>query len=143
MMKRFSVASILTMLVAIALPAIAAGAPQKPRSVTQDYVAGGIDDSTPAGTQGVSVQDTVGGVEFEGGKEARVSISIADLSGQPVAAIVVPEGARSRSICGASEKPIKVIPGAPVKVFLFNGSCGDGQSVVTAGTVTATFGGRS
>lgn len=127
---------------AAALALVAGPAPARPsgaRVHTLEYTGGGLIVGSTRSTA-VRVGDTVGAVEFRGGPERFVSIEIADAHGQPVTGVVVQPDADETQICGATDKPLKIRPYENVTVFLMNGTCGDaGASIVTTGTVTATF----
>ena len=125
-------------LVAAAVPGVAPAAPGG-RTETKDYVAGGVDETAPEGPHGVVVQGVVGGVTFDVGAEKFVRVTVSDKSGAPVRASVV-TGDESVAICGATTAAIPVR--GDVSVYLFNGKCGSGNSFVTTGSITATFGGR-
>ena len=117
----------------LVVPALATAGGRESRVQTLPYVAGGLNQSPePGGTTGIMVQEVVGGVVFDAGSEPYVSVDIQDRSGMPVAAHVV-AGSTATPICGATKRPIKVLPGSEIKVFLMNGNCGGGQSVVTTG----------
>lgn len=125
-----------------AAPGAAAGSPEVRRQ-TLEYVAGGV-SSGPGQTTVVTVGDSIGKVVFRGGPEKLVSIEVADAHGLPVTAIVSQGDERhTHYVCGKSDGPLPIVPYRRVTVFLVNGVCGDaGASVVTTGTVTATFGPR-
>ena len=111
-------------------------------SASQTYVAGGIGHFGDQENTGISVQDTVGAVSFDGVAARSINVSIVDRSGQNVMAVVSQGDSGIAEICGATEKPLKVQPETEIRVWLFNGQCGDGNSVVTTGTVTITSGRR-
>lgn len=139
MKVRLSLAAALT----AAMTAFAAGSvtasPAEPRVQTLEYVGGGVTADAQRTTV-VRVGDKVGAVVFRGGPERFVSIEIADQHGLPVSAIVSQPEQDGTHLCGATGKPIRVKPFEKVTVFLMNGACGGGgASVVTTGTVTATF----
>ena len=67
-----------------------------------------------------------------------VTLEAKDTSGLPVGAKILQDDVRSDLFCGKSDK-LSVNPKLPFKVLLFSGACGAGASVVTEGTVTATF----
>lgn len=109
----------------------------------------------PGGVPGVvagSVTGTrIGSVEFSGGRERFVSVEITDATGLPVAADVVQfsgdqnvstdsSDATTYSICGASERPLRIRRFVKVYVFIYAGPCADGTlAAATTGTVTARF----
>lgn len=68
-----------------------------------------------------------------------VSLEARDASGLPVGAKIVQDDVRSDLFCGKTDRPLIVNPKVPFKVLLFSGACAGGASVVTEGTVTATF----
>lgn len=125
---------------ALFVPAPEAGAGgTRPRTQTLEYVAGGV-SAGPDQTMVVTVGDSVGKVVFRGGPERLVAVEVADTHGLPVTAIVSQGEKTNHYVCGASEEPLPILPYKKVTVFLVNGACGDaGASVVTTGTVTATF----
>jgi hypothetical protein len=109
-------------------------------STTQQYVAGGIADIAPDGNTGFAIGDNVGAVTFEGSAARSVNVKIVDQGGQAIMAVVSQGDKALTEICGATDSPIKVRPSLPIRVWLFNGQCGGGTSLVTTGTVTLTFG---
>lgn len=111
------------------------------RSASAQYAAGGLADG-PDGDVGIMIQGAVGGVVLPGGPERFVSITILDRTGQPVLAQLA-QGKNSLRFCGETPSHVRVTPYEDLKVFLFNGTCGSGNSVVTTGTVSATFGART
>jgi hypothetical protein len=136
--RRRNVAAVLA---AAGLVAAAPGAGARgpaPRTQTLEYTAGGV-SAGPDQTTVVTVGDNVGKVVFRGGPERFVDVEVADVHGMPVTAIVSQGEQTSHYVCGASEKPLPILPYRKVTVFLMNGACGAGASVVTRGTVTATF----
>jgi hypothetical protein len=131
--------AILTTATLFASASVVAAGPAKPRTQTLEYVGGGI-TAGPERTTVVRAGEKVGAVVFRGGPERFVTIEIADGHGLPVTGIVTQPDEDSVHICGATEKPLRVKPYENVTVFLMNGVCGSsGVSVVTTGTVTATF----
>lgn len=115
-----------------------AAAPAEPRVHSLEYAGGGV-TAGPERAIRLRAGDNIGAVVFRGGPERFVSVVIEDLHGLPVTAIVTQPDESGTYICGATEKPLKVRPYEKVTVFLLNGPCGDGVSVATTGTVTATF----
>lgn len=73
--------------------------------------------------------------------ERSVSLRITDaVPGQSIIAFVVqPPRREYKVICGATSKPIPVIPFLPVALVLLDGASDRGPSVVTRGVVRATF----
>ena len=137
---RMGTAMCLAATMLLVVPALATAGGKEPREQSLPYVAGGLNQSPePGGTTGIMVQEVVGGVKFDAGPEPFVTIEIQDRTGMPVAAHVV-AGSSATPICGATKRPINVLPGSEIKVFLMNGSCGEDTSVVTTGDVLATFG---
>ena len=132
-----------TTAIAAAATAVLAGgvvaAPATPRTQTLEYAGGGV-TTGPQRAIVVRAGDNVGAVVFRGGPERFVSVEIADRHGLPVTGIVAQPDEEETHICGATKKPIRITPYENVTVFLMNGTCGpSGASVVTTGTVTATF----
>lgn len=130
---------------ALAVAALVASAPAvgarnpKSRSQTLEYVGGGFTSGNDRSTA-VRVGDNVGAVEFRGGPERFVSIEIVDAHGLPVTGVVTQPNDAGTHICGATPEPIPIRPFRKVTVFLMNGACsGAAASLVTTGTVTATF----
>lgn len=86
-----------------------------------------------------------GGAFAIGGDEQYLSFKITDASGTTVSANVGqdPDGdnqvATVGEFCGKTEEPIKVEPGLDVTVFVEQGTCGGGPSIVTEGTIKATI----
>lgn len=105
------------------------------------------------GVLGISVTGTnVGAVMLPAGPERKVSVEVTDATGLPVSAEVKQRGGdgialssddTSVPFCGATEKPVAVLPNEPVYVFLYAGPCQDGTpAAATTGEVVATFIGR-
>lgn len=70
--------------------------------------------------------------------ERSVTFSIEDASGRP--ALGHFSGTRfDGSFCRSTDQPLKVRPGDTIYVGAMLGPCDDGLSVVTTGTITATF----
>lgn len=137
--RRLNVAAALTAAALVVAAPIAGARGIAPRTQTLEYTAGGV-SAGPDQTTVVTVGDDVGKVVFRGGPERFVEIEVADAHGLPVTAIVSQGEQTSHYVCGSSEKPLPIVPNKKVTVFLVNGLCGDaGASVVTRGTVTATF----
>ncbi|MDQ3952572.1 MAG: hypothetical protein M3279_06385 [Actinomycetota bacterium] len=137
-MRRLPAAAALAAL-ATAVIATSVGAAPEPRAQTLEYVGGGA-TTGPERAVVLRAGDNVGAVVFRGGPERFVSIEIADRHGLQVTGIVRQGEEAGTHVCGATEKPIRVKPYEKVTVFLMNGACGaSGASVVTSGTVTATF----
>lgn len=115
------------------------------RTATRDYNAASLD-----GYGQECVGRNVGCVEFvaqEG--EHYVSVAIDDASGRAVRAWVKRDldgdGAADGEwvgLCRRTEEPIKIRPGAVVRVLLQQGQCGGVESTPTTGTVTAVFSNR-
>ncbi|MDQ3981553.1 MAG: hypothetical protein M3271_02595 [Actinomycetota bacterium] len=108
------------------------------RTQTLEYVGGGI-TTGPERAVYLRAGDNVGATVFRGGPERFVTIEIADRHGLPVTGIVSQPDEESVHICGETDRPLRIKPYENVTVFLMNGACGGGASVVTTGTVTATF----
>ena len=88
----------------------------------------------------------VGGASFmPRAGQRRVSISIVDKSGLPVAARLTQDGPdgfpqTSAEICGTTSDPVKIVPDVAVVIGLMEGPCEDGTpAAATQGTVRATF----
>lgn len=71
--------------------------------------------------------------------EATVSLVIRDKSGLPVKGFVSQGENALGSFCGATTRPIGILPGRTVRVQIFTGACGDDVGVSSNGGVTATF----
>jgi hypothetical protein len=134
-----------TAMAVVAAATLVAGAPAmgarnpKSRSQTLEYVGGGVTAGSDRSTV-LRVGDNVGAVVFRGGPERFVSIEIKDAHGLPVTGIVAQPDESGTHICGATHAPLPIQPFKNVTVFLMNGACrGAVASVVTTGTVTATF----
>lgn len=121
-----------------AAPGSLAAADGGSRTHVAEYVGGGV-TAGPGQSVTLRATDNVGAVVFQGGPERYVSIEIADRHGLPVAGIVEQPERDQAYVCGATERPLRVKPYEKVTVFLMNGACGNGVSLATAGTVTATF----
>jgi hypothetical protein len=137
-MRRTLAASV-ALTVTLGAAAAAAAGTGEARSHTLEYVGGGA--TTGPGREAVlRAGDHVGAVVFRGGPERFVEIEIDDRHGLPVTGVVDQPGEPRVHVCGATDRPLRVKPFENVTVFLMNGACGTGGvSVVTAGTVTATF----
>lgn len=68
-----------------------------------------------------------------------VEFSVTDSSGTPVAAKIEQSETRSPVFCGETDAPLQVDPHQPFTLLLFSGPCGGAGSVVTDGSVSATF----
>lgn len=138
MRKRLPAAVALAVATGGLLGGPAAAGSGEARVHTLEYVGGGL-RLGPTQSAEVRVGDGIGAVSFRGGPERYVSIEVDDAHGQPVAAIVA-QPDEDHHICGATDKPLKIVPYEKVTVFLMNGVCGHaGASAATTGTVTATF----
>ncbi|MGH2756445.1 MAG: hypothetical protein ACRDI3_01510 [Actinomycetota bacterium] len=100
------------------------------------YSAGG---SQSVGTDDPMPLARTADVSFLPAGRRHVRLAIEDESGTRVAAKVVQEAMRSQLFCGSTSKSIAVNPKLPFQVVLFSGACAGSHSVVTDGTVTATF----
>ena len=136
-MRRLPAAAALAAVATAVVTASVVAAPAS-RSQTLEYVGGGITIAPERSVQ-IRAGDNVGAVVFRGGPERFVSVKIADKHGLPVTGIVAQPDEEGTHICGATKKPIRVKPYENVAVYLMNGACASGASVVTTGTVTATF----
>src|SRR4051812_37675603 len=70
-------------------------------SASRTYVAGGIGHFGGQENTGISVQDTVGAVSFDGVASRSINVSIVDRSGQNVMAVVSQGDAGLAEFCGA------------------------------------------
>ena len=111
----------------------------KPRVVMADY---GPDPTgslirVDLGTPGTSIAQ----VPFTPtATERKVSVALADDSGQPVRGRVRQDDSDiSGYFCGKTSAPVRIAAGAEILVELFSGTCGSGAGVATEGTITATF----
>ncbi|HEX2293850.1 MAG TPA: hypothetical protein VHN37_00910 [Actinomycetota bacterium] len=138
--KRLPLAVFVAALATAVLAGSVAARPADSRVQTLEYVGGGV-TVTPGQTVKLRAGDGLGAVVFRGGPERLVSFEIRDAHEQPVTGIVVQPGDEDgRHFCGKTDKAMKVRPYENVTVYLVNGPCGrTGASVVTTGTVTATF----
>ena len=116
------------------------------RTVTRQYNAASLD-----GYGQDCVGDNVGCVEFIAQRGERyVSISIDDSGGQIVRAWLKRDFNADGiidgdwiEVCAETSKPVRVSPGAVVRIQLQRGECGSVESTPTTGTVTAVFSNRA
>lgn len=110
--------------------------------------------ATPGGVADVITGDTVVQNEHYGAAvvatrraERTIEVVLADDAGGPVAAEIAQDadgdGTKESTlgvVCGRTAAPLRLRrPGAPVVVYVLAGSCGNGVSAPTTGTVTATL----
>ena len=74
-----------------------------------------------------------------GSRSRSVSISVADKSGTTLVADAWQGDRFMGEFCGSTSKPLTLHGTKPVAVVLYDGITTTGPSVVTTGTVTATF----
>lgn len=72
-------------------------------------------------------------------REKKVSITIVDDSGRPVAAAVHQGEAELAMICGETEAPLTLVSRRPVHLHIYSGPGCDDVSTPTAGTVEFAF----
>lgn len=101
----------------------------RPYSITRAAVVS-ADDTAWAGTQPETF--------LAGPGDRRVTISLEDQSGQPVAGRVE-VGATTVEFCSQTDKPLRVHRGDQILVSAVFGPCGGGVSAVTEGTIAASF----
>lgn len=133
------------------LPAAAEAKRPKPRTETGEYSTPST-AVTPVHPGGVAVCNQGGVVEGNRGcvdfpvmmHERFLTLEIVDLSGLPVPGFVAQSADISEwiPICGSTDKPLKIIPGAPMTVWTYayrspNLPLCAGSA--TTGTITATF----
>ena len=128
-----------------------AGAKGSGRTATASYTA----PAAGAFGQGFGQCDGENGVGcvlfFTRSTERHVTVSITDMSGQPVYATVVQsktkpggygvvQGTQRGAFCGKTKKPIAITGGQHVAIYLYEGPGPDGcPGVASQGTVKATF----
>jgi len=143
-MKKVLVTAVVVGLIAGSLGAPAMAKKKKKKPVRVERVA----EATYSGSANVVYfpAATFGGAAFAlGGDEQYVSFEITDASGTTISANVGqdPDGdnqvATVGEFCGKTEEPIKVEPGLEVTIFVEQGTCGGGPSIVTEGTIKATI----
>ena len=127
--------------------------PAKPRAITETYQSpagvGAGENSYPFILFETSESEAAGGASFHAAcSEGRMEVTLADKSGLPTRAAVGidPDGAGPAAeqlvaeVCGGTEEPIEIVPGAAVNVYVVGGPCADGTpAAATTGTITATF----
>ena len=128
-------------LAAGAAPATAEQASGKGRTVTYEY-------NLPSSGDGPNFSWTFGGASFDTRKsESSLDLSIEDSSGQTMWVVVYEarkgDDKELGEVCGATERPIDVTPGARIAVRFRSGiptgCAGDPLGQATTGTMTATF----
>lgn len=73
-------------------------------------------------------------------KEAHVSVTITDDSGQPVPArITQNDSDMSGWFCGRTDAPVTIARGLEIEVWVYSGPCDNAVGLGTRGTITATF----
>lgn len=138
----------------VATPSLGCAPSKTARELTAKYVfpsgAGVGEDPYVFTYFGLSESEAVGGAIFRAGcGEGRIEVTLADQTGLPArgAIAVDPDGFGGDApqnfvaeVCGATEGPVDVTPGAEVTVFVLEGPCSDGTPAApTTGTVTATL----
>lgn len=125
----------------LAASAAAAKPVTEPRTVVEEYAGPGVVNWTwPTGTGGGTIQ--ANGIEFETRpSESRVTMSVSDVTGQPVGAYIRqdrPKGERDlfHRFCGSTDKPVRIVGGKSVWVYVV--SCTD-PGVAVQGEVVASF----
>lgn len=116
--------------------------PVKVERVVEAHYTGGF----PISLYGTVAGNTIGGGSFpSSGEEKYVTIEVTDSSGTAISGSVGqdPEGdsttTEKGTFCGATEEPIEIDPGIDVTVYVTQGQCGGGPSIVTEGTIKVTF----
>lgn len=116
-----------------------ATASEKRRTVTASYSgAGGYSMGANQGT----VQLGANWTTFKArGAEKWVSLTVRDLTGEPVLAHVYFQFEGPAAVfCGSTAKPIRIPPSGTISVGAMGGTCENGDvSAPTSGTVEATF----
>lgn len=135
-------------------PSLGCAPSAAPREITKTYVfpsgVGAGEDGYVFGYFELSESETVGGAVFRAScGEGRFEVTLADQTGLPARAVVGvdsdgPAGDAPQNfvaeVCGATEEPLNVTPGAEVTVFVLEGACSDGTpAAATTGTVDLTF----
>jgi hypothetical protein len=102
-------------------------------SITSGFLTGSTQGSIQIGTNWALFTPRAG--------ETHISLSIEDASGRPVLGKVFFVGSdRDTEFCSATDRPLRVRAGDDIYVGAYIGTCADGTvSVVTTGTITATF----
>ena len=143
---------IITVVVSAAIVLGAFGAPAadaakkkaKPRKASATYDAPAIG----AGGAGICFPGTIGCVSFgTASNEHFVEVVVEDSAGTPVFASVTQDtngdnqADTGTDICGASEEPIPIEPGAPITVFIWEGPGASPvcPGVATSGTINISF----
>ena len=75
-----------------------------------------------------------------GASDTSASLQASDATGLPVYVMVTQDMTIVGRFCGATDSPLSIEPGTPLRIFVMAGTCDDGTpSLPTAGTVTATL----
>lgn len=137
-----------------ALPGPSCTPAREAREITETYVApsglAAADESLVVGYFETSESEAIGAAVFRAGcGEDRLELAVTDQSGLPTRALVYddPDGPSGDApqtfvadVCGATDGPVDVTPGAEVAVFVVEGPCADATpAAATTGTVTATL----
>ncbi|HYP23526.1 MAG TPA: hypothetical protein VEV43_08130 [Actinomycetota bacterium] len=139
---------------AVPAPSLGCAPTKAAREITEKYVlasgAGAATEAYPVGFFELADDEAIGGAQFVAGcGEGRLEVTLTDQTGLPTrAAIAVdPDGVGGDApqdfvaeVCGTTESPVAITPGAEVTIFVVEGPCSDGTpATATTGTVTATL----
>jgi hypothetical protein len=129
---------------ALSMPASAKKKKKKPKRV--ERTAEGQYTGAAAGLYGNVGGNTIGGFSFATGSEEKyVKVEVTDATGTTISGSVGqdPDGDMQTdekgTYCGATEEPIQIEPGVDIVVYVDQGTCNGGPSVVTQGTIKVTL----
>ena len=130
---------------ALSMPATAKKKKKK-KPVRVERTVEGQYTGAAAGLYGNAGGNTIGGFAFASGAEEKyVMVEITDASGTTISGSVGqdPDGDMTTdekgTLCGSTEEPIAIEPGVEVVVYVNQGACNGGPSIVTQGTIAVTF----
>ncbi|MGH2729200.1 MAG: hypothetical protein ACRDJI_01165 [Actinomycetota bacterium] len=145
-MRRFTVLAALLVVVLAVGPAPAS---EGSRGVTVEYEApDALQFADPRSGEGYFVLfgDPPFPTFYAQRGETHVGIEIEDELGKVTAGHIHVDSNRDgqvdahMSVCGKTEKPLSITPGAKLEIWILSGTCRDGTaSIATQGLVTATF----
>ncbi|HEV2756424.1 MAG TPA: hypothetical protein VG318_11690 [Actinomycetota bacterium] len=140
----------------VASPFPACPPPAAPRELTKSYVlsmgAGAAEEAYVFGSFGISNDEAVGAAIFQAAcGESTFEVTLADKTGLPTRGVVAvdPDGFSGDApqkfvaeVCGSTDGPVEITPGAEVTVYVLEGACSDATpAAATTGTATGTFAG--
>jgi len=147
-MKKLLVFALVLGLVAgaLSMPATAKKKKKKKKPVRVERVAEGAYTGSGGGLYGNLSGNNFGGASFPTGSEEKyVTVEVTDASGTAISGSVGqdPDGDsftdEKGTYCGSTEDPISIEPGVDIVVYVDQGTCAGGPSLVTQGTIKVTF----